>query len=168
MKIKTKIFLISSGLLFAGGMYMGHEVYKEKQIPKVEIVEKQKDGQIEIDVKEPEVNLADAFPEDMTEVQVIEAIHQMSHQKAQANEKWGAIPLTHERINRLIKIVKKNEYYNDYTYLEILNRWAKGDFSKADEDHNTVWNMLAGTRGEAEGLLTPEEEKQFIEENFKH
>ena len=39
----------------------------------------------------------------MTEEQVQDAIHQMSHQKVRAEKKWGFIPLTRERVDRSIK-----------------------------------------------------------------
>jgi hypothetical protein len=47
--------------------------------------------------------------------------------------------------------------------LDILNRWAEGDFSRADKDHNAIWNVQGGTIGEATGVMSPEEEQQYLE-----
>ena len=109
------------------------------------------------------------FPLDMTEAEVMETIHKMSHQKVKADKKWGAIPLTHARVNQLLKVVHKNEnhYENSSVYKEILERWAKGDFSTVDDDHNRIWNLQGGTVGKAVGILSVEDEKAFIEDHFK-
>ncbi|WP_408640759.1 DUF6241 domain-containing protein [Salipaludibacillus keqinensis] len=48
----------------------------------------------------------------------------------------------------------------------MLERWEEGDFSQADDDHNAIWRLQGGTKGYAEGLLTEEEEKQYIENTF--
>lgn len=101
----------------------------------------------------------------LTEADVQDLIHEMSHQKVKADEKWGALLITEERIVRLIEIVEEN--YNEYEcsdiYLEILNRWLIGDFSQADKDHNEIWNMNGGTIGKATGLLSPVEEQEYLQ-----
>ncbi|WP_268872885.1 DUF6241 domain-containing protein [Neobacillus fumarioli] len=53
------------------------------------------------------------------------------------------------------------------TYKDILERWAAGDFSQIDKDHNTIWDLQGGTIGKATGMATPKEEMAFIEKNFK-
>ena len=109
------------------------------------------------------------LPLDMTEDEVMDSIHKMSHQKVKADKKWGAIPLTPARVNQLLKVVHKNEnhYANSSVYKEILERWAKGDFSTVDDDHNRIWNLQGGTVGKAEGILSAEDEKAFIQDHFK-
>lgn len=52
--------------------------------------------------------------------------------------------------------------------LEILNRWKKGDFSAVDRDHNIIWNIQDGSVGEAKGIMTKEQEEQFIEDTFRN
>lgn len=101
---------------------------------------------------------------DMNEAQVQDIIHSMSHQKVKADQKWGSILITKERIGKLIKIVEANYYKYEFSdiYLDILNRWYVGDFSKADKDHNEIWTMQGGTIGKAKGLLNAEEERKFI------
>ncbi|KAA0548377.1 hypothetical protein FZW96_07320 [Bacillus sp. BGMRC 2118] len=109
------------------------------------------------------------FPLDMTEDEVQVAIHYMSHQKVYAEEKWGAIELTPDNVERLLAVVQENkeEFYFTDTYFDILERWAREDFSRAQHDHNDMWNIQRGTVGEATRLLTENEEQEFIEKHFE-
>jgi hypothetical protein len=134
------------------------------------VVQKSKDGQSVIKMDDPASQVIEKdFPMDMTEDEVMDAIHKMSHQKVEASKKWGAIPLTPGRVNQLLKVVQKNSnhYTNSSVYIEILERWSKGDFSTVDKDHNKIWNLQGGTIGKAVGILSVEEEKAYIEENFR-
>lgn len=106
------------------------------------------------------------FPLDMSQSEIETAIHKMSHQKVKAQKKWGALQITDERVERLIEVVEANNYNNSSIYLSILNRWAEGDFSKVDHDHNEIWSLQGGTVGRATGILSEEEERQYIESNF--
>lgn len=126
-------------------------------------------GETIVTLAETKTNVHEDFPSDMSENAVMEAIHHMSHQKVYADKKWGALPLTPERVNRLITVVEQNKekYMNAEIYLEILERWAMYDFSVADEDHNAIWRLQGGSIGEAVGLLTAEDEAKFIEEEFR-
>ncbi|MDI6840474.1 MAG: DUF6241 domain-containing protein [bacterium] len=85
-----------------------------------------------------------------------QAIHQMSHHVIEAREKWGYQPLTEERVNYLIvEIAESTKFETDFgreQLLDIVIRWKEGDFSRADHDHNTVWNNLGGTIGRASGV----------------
>lgn len=96
-------------------------------------------------------------------------IHNMSHQKVVADEKWGHSQITKPKIDRLLEVGKANEanYYSDAVYIGILERWAKSDFSQAVEDHNAIWKLQDGNIGAAYRLLTPVEEERYIKENFK-
>ncbi|WP_456275807.1 DUF6241 domain-containing protein [Bacillus sp. AK128] len=109
------------------------------------------------------------FPFGMKENQIQTAIHFMSHQKVKAEEKWGAIRITPERINRLKEIIETNQkdYKHASLYLSILNRWDNGDFSRADDDHNAIWKLQNGNIGEATRVLSPKEEQKFVEEHFE-
>jgi len=130
---------------------------------------KTKQGEQVVQVKDKGIKIIDnELPATMTEDEVMDAIHKMSHQKVLASQKWGSMPLTSERVNRLLEIVSKNKdkYSHSSVYEDILKRWAKGDFSRVDEDHNTIWNLQGGSVGKAYGIASPEQEKKFIEENF--
>ncbi|MGJ9383519.1 DUF6241 domain-containing protein [Salipaludibacillus sp. CF4.18] len=111
--------------------------------------------------------VAEEFADDMPENKVKKAMHHMSHQKITADRKWGKIFITEGRIKRLIDVVEANEYENKTIYLSILERWESGDFSRADEDHNTIWKLQGGTIGRATGLMTEEEENRYIKEHFE-
>lgn len=130
------------------------EKTNEKDEPVIEIVE-----------ENPE-DLEDEFPLDMSEMEVQSEIHAMSHQKVAAEDKWGFLPMTQDRIMRLLEVVEANEYENSQLYINILTKWSKGDFSSADRDHNAIWELQGGTIGRASGLLTPEQEKAFIKEHY--
>ncbi|WP_411953998.1 DUF6241 domain-containing protein [Alkalibacillus sp. S2W] len=91
-------------------------------------------------------------------------IHKMSHQKVEASEKWGFYLITDERIEWLqsgVEAASENLEHSD-TYQSILNAWAEGDFSQANDHHNTVWELQDGTVGYARDVLTSEEEEAYI------
>jgi hypothetical protein len=90
-------------------------------------------------------------------------IHGMSHQKVEADEKWGFYPITEERIQWLLEGLDITNLKNEDDYRQILDRWANGDFSKVDIDHNIIWEMQKGNIGKATGILSPEEEQAYIE-----
>lgn len=130
--------------------------------------QKEKNGETVIHLKDvTKEEAAKEFPINMTEDEMMETIHKMSHQKVIASQKWGAIPLTPERVKRLLEVVQHNEtkYKHASTYKDILERWAAGDFSQIDKDHNTIWDLQGGTIGKATGIATPKEEMAFNEKN---
>jgi hypothetical protein len=99
-----------------------------------------------------------------SDVDIQATLHKMAHQKVYAEEKWGYIAITPQRIDSLIAMIeeRKNELEQENLYLEILKRWQKNDFSQAVNDHNRIWEMQNGNIGPAIKLLTPEEELQYI------
>lgn len=102
--------------------------------------------------------------EDLTEADIQEYIHGMSHQKVQAEKKWGFYGLIPERVEWLLKGVEKASGLNhDELYESILTKWKKGDFSAVDKDHNDIWELQGGTVGKATGIMSEEEEKAYIE-----
>lgn len=125
-----------------------------------------KDGGLDIQINE---NVEQVFPSDLKEFEVQSAIHHMSHQKVEAEKKWGAILITEERVKRLYDVVvaNQNEYKYANTYIRILERWLEGDFSQAVSDHNTIWELQDGNVGKATGLLSTKEEEKFIEKYMK-
>ncbi|MED1469244.1 DUF6241 domain-containing protein [Bacillus salipaludis] len=170
MSLKTKIIIVLGGLLLAGGLFIGKKIHKEIIKPTVVVKEvKNQAGEEIIEVKEPKETIIEKeLPMDMNEIDFQQTIHNMSHQKVLAEEKRGAEPLTHDRVLRLIKIAEKSHYLNKNDYLGILKRWEANDFSNADNDHNIIWNLQDGTVGRASGVMSPEQERQYIDENFKN
>lgn len=133
-------------------------------------VEKTKEGETVVKMEDSNSSKIEReFPTDMSENEVMDAIHKMSHQKVRADQKWGAIPLTPERVNRLMQVVQDNykNYKGSNVYIDILTRWSQGDFSSVDHDHNRIWRLQGGTIGAANGIASVEEEQKFIEEHFK-
>lgn len=129
-----------------------------------------KDGGKIIEVNEGKKKpIEEEFPFTMKERQIANAIHAMSHQKVEADEKWGFLPLTTERVTRLLDVIdtNKKDYKNASLYMEILSRWSKNDFSQIDHDHNQIWKTQDGTIGRATGILSYEEEVEYIEKYYK-
>ena len=93
----------------------------------------------------------------------------MSHQEVQAEDEWGFLPLTQDRVTRLIEVVEENKssYDSAETFLRILTRWSTNDFSQADKDHNAIWSLQEGNVGRATGILSAKEERKFIKKYFK-
>ncbi|MBO0601455.1 hypothetical protein I2483_07260 [Sporosarcina sp. E16_3] len=172
MKFK-KTILITTGIVALGlSAYLvfnqwnkGSVTIEEKPgVPKAGVVI----PVIEIDEKRT-IPVEEEFLLSMEEYGVQDAIHGMSHQKVRADDKWGFIPLTQDRVQRLIEVVEANDnnYISAPVYLDILNRWANNDFSRADKDHNAIWDLQEGNVGKASGLLSIEEERTFIKKHFK-
>lgn len=167
---KTQMLIILFAVLAIGFYYF----YSTGSFPfqKASVVvkeEKTKEGEPVLQIQDATTEQAEKeFPVDMPETEVMAALHKMSHQKVVARKKWGAIPLTPQRVDRLLSVVTQNKskYKNSEVYIDILNRWADGDFSHADDDHNVIWNLQGGTVGKATGLASTNEEKEFIEQNF--
>lgn len=143
-----------------------HLLFNKKDVVFSEVVAE--NGESEIMLKDDKVDVDKLIPADISEVAVQNFIHQMSHQKIAAQPKWGMIPLTKARVIRLIDVIEANKsnYKKANTYLLILNRWYHDDFSIIDQDHNLIWNLQEGTIGRATGILSHEEEMEYIEQYY--
>lgn len=147
------------------------------QTSKDKVTIKKTNPNIESGIKAPVINIEEKrkipmeveLPLTMDEFDIQATIHHMTHQKVVAQHKWGFTPMTKERIERLIEVVETNkeEYTNAEIYADILNHWQNSDFYRVDFEHNTIWSMQGGTIGEATGILSFEEEKDFIKKHFK-
>jgi len=106
----------------------------------------------------------DISQEEMNDAYFQKYIHGMSHQKVEAPQKWSFYELTQERVEWLLVALDGSmEVKNKYEYKQILSKWYHGDFSTVDEDHNLVWEMQNGNIGKASGILSVEEEQEFID-----
>ncbi|MGM7634365.1 DUF6241 domain-containing protein [Bacillus sp. Hm123] len=101
-----------------------------------------------------------------TEDEVLDVMNKMTHQFVIADDKWGAVEMTPERIDELIEIVSTNSYPNKEKMLVILEKWKKGSFEKMDEDHNIIWDMQDGNIGKAKGIMSEKEQEAFKKNNF--
>ena len=173
--VRRTIFIIIGSVVIAGAVVTGG-LYTYKALTKdpVSIIEStsgyakdtDKNNKF-IEIKEVDAEpVEEEFPVDISEEAVQHAIHSMSHQKVKADKKWGFLPMTQERIQRLTEVVKQKDYKHGKLYLDILEGWSQSDFSDADADHNAIWDLQGGTIGEATGVLSLEEEKAFIEKYY--
>ncbi|WP_102026587.1 DUF6241 domain-containing protein [Salirhabdus sp. Marseille-P4669] len=92
-----------------------------------------------------------------------EYIHGMSHQKVRAEKKWGFYELHPRRVEWLLEGLEKVDLQHEQVYRNILEKWAQGDFSEVDRDHNAIWSIQGGTVGRATGILSTAEEQEYIE-----
>lgn len=128
----------------------------KEDVTEEEIEEYQKEGKNPFGQKREQSELNEAYYR--------EYIHGMSHQKVKANKKWGFYLITQERIDWLLNGLDE---ISSIMKISIVIYWlagANGDFSQADEDHNTIWRMQNGTVGEAYGVMSEEEEAAYIEQ----
>ncbi|MFC0014228.1 MULTISPECIES: DUF6241 domain-containing protein [Allobacillus] len=128
----------------------------KQDVTEEEIEEYKEEGKNPFGQKRTQSELSEAYYQ--------EYIHGMSHQKVKANKKWGFYLITEERIEWLLNGLDETGINNEDIYRDILTRWSNGDFSQADEDHNTIWRMQNGTVGEAYGILSEAEEAAYIEQ----
>ncbi len=168
----TKATIVIIGLLFTFGGIFGYIKFTEqmeKPVPEKVKAIVENDGAILESKPVTEEELL--YPDNLIEHKVNEAIHSMSHQKVEASVKWGHTQLTQEKVDRLLAVCKMNDYKYNELYIPILERWSKGDFSHAIDDHNKIWELQGGedsrNAGRATRLLTPEEEKAYIDHNLK-
>lgn len=168
------ISIIVGILAFGAGIYNLGKIFNQPSEEEIQEARQQIEKEFntaEAELPEDEqLNLSERFPDNLKESQIQEIIHGMSHQKVEAEAKWGEYQITQERVERLLEVAILNEaaYQHGKTYVTILEKWAKGDFSTADKDHNAIWQILGGTVGEATGLLSPVEEQEYIERHFKN
>ncbi|MUV36948.1 hypothetical protein JNUCC1_00754 [Lentibacillus sp. JNUCC-1] len=101
---------------------------------------------------------------DLSDSDFQEYIHGMSHQKVRAEKKWGFYELHPKRVKWLLTALDQADgiHYTE-EYERILTKWANKDFSSIDNDHNVIWKMQGGTVGKATGILSPKEEKAYLE-----
>jgi len=98
---------------------------------------------------------------------IIEDMHDMTHQKVQAEFKESALEMTPEHVNTLYEIVSKSSFPHKAKFLAILQNWKKKNFKDIVEEHNFLWEIQGGTYGKATDRLTTREEKEFINNNFR-
>ena len=107
------------------------------------------------------------IPFEEGEEEFMQDIHDMTHQKVYAEDKWGSVELNEQNINALLSILDETDFADEDYYREVFNLWKEGDFSDSVEVHNKIWNDQGGYIGKAERLLTPEEEQELVETNFR-
>lgn len=74
---------------------------------------------------------------------VQEVMLAMTHLKSETHVEKSSIEITSKRIDNLIQIVEEEKaVFSHYqTYVDILNRWEKGDFSANYDDHDLLHSL---------------------------
>lgn len=166
-RIKPIGIFLSIGVLLAAGAYYFflQNSSGAGEISKVADEIEEREGQ-EVAAEKPEAEEDEA---DMEEIRLQITLHQMTHQKIIADKKKGAIEMTPDNIDDLLTIVKANKDHYEHSdfYETTLTAWQQGDFSNAVHVHNTIWDWQGGTVGRATGLMSAEQEQDFVEENYK-
>ncbi|MET3110514.1 hypothetical protein ABHD89_000902 [Salinicoccus halitifaciens] len=116
-----------------------------------------------------EFNVSDESMDDglPSEQQFADDLHHMTHQKVRASPKWGSLAITDERIEQMYETAEASDYTYRKFYMRALEDWMEGDFSNAVQVHNIIWTEQNGNVGKATGLMTPEEEEEYIERHFE-
>ncbi|MCT4688211.1 DUF6241 domain-containing protein [Vallitalea sp.] len=83
------------------------------------------------------------------EKEVWKEMHMMANTKIVADEIWGEIEITEERVNYLITEVLVSDYPDKKRLLTILYNWKNEDFSCTVDEHNYLWDKLGGSVGKA-------------------
>lgn len=102
-----------------------------------------------------------------TEDEVIQTMHNMTHQKVRAEKKWGAVPMSKVNAAAIKDIIVQGDYERKEELLAIAERWINQDFSQIVEDHNYFWAIQEGSVGKATGVMTAAEERAFALNNYK-
>ncbi|KMY53120.1 hypothetical protein AC623_03265 [Bacillus sp. FJAT-27231] len=103
-----------------------------------------------------------------TQDEIVSIMHKMTHQKVIARDKWGAIEMTPANIDKVYEVIKPSKFKDKEDLLLITEKWKQGDFSEVDKDHNFFWKLQNGNIGKAFGVVSEEEEMQFIKNNFRN
>lgn len=162
LKYSGVILGIIAAIGIGAYLFLQKEIGNPDDLTKVAEEINERGVQVKPEDNENEVEL------DMTESEVQTYFHLMTHQHVKADKKWGAVESSPQNIKNLLTIVKANQdayEYNQY-YIEVLELWSEGNFSNAVSVHNTIWKWKGGTVGRATGLLSDEEKRKFVEENF--
>ncbi len=170
--LQTILFSLIGLLLLSGAGYWFVQDFLEDdggEISKVAKEIEQREVSAETTEATEETKTVDKTDADMDEERVQIYLHQMTHQKITADKKRGAVEMSEENIGNMLKIVKENydHYKHSDFYEKTLLSWQEGDFSNAVSVHNTIWNWHNGTVGRATGLMSAEQEAEYVEKNFR-
>ncbi|PEE39518.1 DUF6241 domain-containing protein [Bacillus pseudomycoides] len=73
-----------------------------------------------------------------------------------------------KNIKKVRELVEKSDLLQyKPQYVEILDRWEKGDFTQAVEEHNFFGEIQGGNTGKVYKSTNPEQEKEFIQTQGK-
>ena len=170
-KIPIKKTIISLAvILFLGGVVVGGNWYLKKDIKDEKVVASEEEilkGNSTHSKKISGAQTELLITHSSSQSEIMAVMHQMTHQKIQANEKWGATPMIQENIDLVYDIIEANDFQEKDILMPIISRWKDGNFNQVDNDHNAIWKLQGGSIGKAYGIMSEEEERWFVIKNFK-
>lgn len=134
------------------------------------VTTKEAQTKIEKGFEAPVSSKVSAEYETMSEEKLIQEVHNMTHQKVEADKKWGASEITADKVQKLYEVIQTKDFKKSshkQMLLDILEPWTRQDFSNSVSAHNQIWSYQNGNIGKATRLLTPQEELEYIMEEFK-
>lgn len=167
---KLSIYLASAIILTAVIAFGALKFWEKNEVSGTsKSAEVSSEEALETSVKKMEgLEFAQSIPEDASEAAVMAMMHKMTHQKVIASEKWGIIQMNQESISKAKQLLLASDFNSKEELLEIISRWEKGQFDQVDNDHNFIWELQGGSIGRATGILSDEQDQQFIENNFSN
>lgn len=122
-------------------------------------------AELEDDINQAKVALGiDQVP---SEEDVLEILHNMTHQKVRSEEKWGFVHINEVNLLAVKEVLQENPTFNQtIDMLSIVTDWLNNDFSNIVAEHNSIWKMKNGSVGKAYGILSPSEEEALVKEQF--
>ena len=163
--LTTCISFAVIALLAFGGYWLVQREAAKGEDPEAASASSNPDDQEAAD--EP-VAAGSALPEEMTEARLQFYLHEMTHSKVYAEDKWGeARAMTQENIEELLAIVAASDFNEKAFYRNTLEEWQESDFSSAVDVHNTIWHWHGGSIGKATRMMTEEEEQDYIRAHLR-
>jgi hypothetical protein len=138
---------------------------KEEFIQNMKAKEEARLAELRDDIDQAKIALG--LDKSSSEEDIVEILHDMTHQKVRSEEKWGFVQMTEVNFLAVKEVLQKNPAFNqNIDFLAILTDWLNNDFSNIVAEHNEIWEMKNGTVGKAYGILSPSEEQALIKEQF--
>ncbi|MEH7492242.1 DUF6241 domain-containing protein [Neobacillus niacini] len=102
-----------------------------------------------------------------SEEDVLEILHNMTHQKVRSEEKWGFVHINEVNLLAVKNVLLENPSFNqNIDMLSIVTDWLNNDFSNIVAEHNSIWKIKNGSVGKAYGILSTSEEATLVKEQF--
>ncbi|MBP1969886.1 hypothetical protein J2Z83_001994 [Virgibacillus natechei] len=172
MRKTLKIFTLTSlGIASAIGITVSIYSIGSSAITSADSIDEKQVQQVKNNANSDEEKEENPFggyiqQKDLSDKNFNDYIHYMSHQKVDADNKWGFYQITDERVNWLLEGLDKTlvNLEGEAEFRNILERWKENDFSEIDKEHNLVYESRGEpTTGKATGILSEAEEMEYIQ-----
>jgi hypothetical protein len=140
-------------------------IVKEAFDQNLKVKEETRLAELEDDINQAKISLGlDKSP---SEGDVLEILHNMTHQKVRSEEKWGFVHMSEVNLLAVKEVLRENPTFSqNIEMLAIVTDWLNNDFSNIVAEHNSIWKMKDGSVGKAYGILSPSEEAELVKEQF--